>query len=173
MRKRIMLPFFLGLAIVAGCAAPQGAQPSAAAPAAKSGAAAAVARPAITPNPAAESSSAVRFTLGRADAPVTIDEYADFQCSGCGYFARSVEPEFRKQFIDTGKVKLVWHDFPWIGQESRQAAQAARCAGAQGKFWEYHDYLYQHQRGENQGQFSAENLRRFAGDVGLDAGDQG
>lgn len=79
-----------------------------------------------------------------------------------------VAPEIIKQYVATGKVKLVWHDFAWIGAESRQAAQAARCAGRQGKFWEYHDHLYNNQRGENRGQFSAENLRRFSGDIGLD-----
>ena len=80
-----------------------------------------------------------------------------------------VAPEIVSRYIETGKVKLVWHDFAWIGSESRQAAQAARCAGRQGKFWEYHDHLFNNQRGENRGQFSAENLMQFAGNVGLDA----
>jgi len=79
-----------------------------------------------------------------------------------------VAPEIIKRYVETRKVKLVWHDFAWIGSESRQAAQAARCAGRQGKFWEYHDHLYDNQRGENRGQFSNDNLKRFAGDVGLD-----
>jgi protein-disulfide isomerase len=75
-----------------------------------------------------------------------------------------VEPEIKKQYIDTGRAKLVWHEFPWIGEESRQAAQAARCAGAQGadRFWEYHDYPYYNQRGENRGQFAPANLKAFA-----------
>ncbi len=82
-----------------------------------------------------------------------------------------MEPELKKQYINTGRVKLIWHDFPWIGDESRQAAQAARCAGAQGndRFWEYHDYLYHHQRGENRGQFAVANLKAFARELGLDA----
>lgn len=79
-------------------------------------------------------------------------------------------PEIIKRYVESGKVKLVWHDFAWIGSESRQAAQAARCAGRQGKFWEYHDHLYNNQRGENRGQFSTDNLKRFAGEVGLDGG---
>jgi protein-disulfide isomerase len=79
-----------------------------------------------------------------------------------------VEPELVKQYVDTGKVKLVWHDFAWIGEESRQAAQAARCAGRQGKFWEYHDHLYHNQRGENRGQFAPPNLKQFAADLELD-----
>ena len=64
-------------------------------------------------------------------------------------------------------MKLVWHDFTWIGEESRTAAQAARCAGAQGQFWAYHDYLFSHQRGENAGQFAPENLKRFAAALDL------
>lgn len=80
-----------------------------------------------------------------------------------------VAPEIIERYVETGKVKLVWHDFAWIGGESRQAAQAARCAGRQGKFWEYHDHLFNNQRGENRGQFSPENLRQFAGALGLDA----
>lgn len=66
-------------------------------------------------------------------------------------------------------MRIVWHDFAWIGPESRQAAQAARCAGKQDRFWEYHDHLFQNQRGENRGQFSAANLKAFAGTLGLDA----
>jgi len=62
----------------------------------------------------------------------------------------------------------VWHDFAWIGEESRTAAQAARCAGQQRKFWEYHDYLYHHQRGTNRGQFAPASLKQFASELGLD-----
>lgn len=79
-----------------------------------------------------------------------------------------VEPEIARRYIETGRVKLVWHDFAWIGEESRLAAQAARCAGRQAKFWEFHDHLYANQRGENQGQFAAGNLKGFAGALGLD-----
>jgi protein-disulfide isomerase len=82
-----------------------------------------------------------------------------------------VEPTIKQRHIDTGQVKLVWREFPWIGDESRIAAQAARCAGAQGNdhFWDYHDYLYRHQRGENAGPFASANLKAFAAELGLDA----
>lgn len=108
------------------------------------------------------------FFIGRADAPVTVDEYGDFQCPACGEFARTIEPQLRIGYFVNGKARLVWHDYPWIGNESYVAAQAARCAGEQGGFWAYHDYLYAHQRGENLGQFSSQNLKAFAEDVGLD-----
>ena len=79
-----------------------------------------------------------------------------------------VEPELAQRYLETGKARLVWHDFAWIGEESRLAAQAARCAARQGKFWEYHDHLYANQRGENQGQFAPTNLKSFAGALALD-----
>ena len=81
-----------------------------------------------------------------------------------------VEPQLIRQYVETGKVKLIWRDFAWIGQESRRAAQAARCAGQQGRFWEYRHHLYANQRGENQGQFSVANLRAFAAALRLDTG---
>jgi protein-disulfide isomerase len=108
------------------------------------------------------------FVLGDPAAPVTIEEYADYQCTSCGQFTRTILPALRTTYVETGKAKIVWRDFPWIGEESRLAAQAARCAGAQSRFWDYHDYLYANQRGENQGTFSAGNLKKFAKAVGLD-----
>jgi protein-disulfide isomerase len=108
------------------------------------------------------------FYKGSADAPVTFDMFGDFQCPACGEFARTIEPIFLQEYVDTGKVKFVWHDYTWIGDESVEAAQAARCAGRQGKFWAYHDYLYTHQRGENIGTFATNNLLDFAASLGLD-----
>ena len=59
--------------------------------------------------------------------------------------------------------------FPFLGDESVLAAEAAECAGDQNKFWEFHDYLFSHHGGENQGAFSADNLKKFAQELGLDA----
>lgn len=124
-------------------------------------------RPAVEPSvaPPVAYASPVR---GEATAPVTIVEYADFQCPSCGAFFRSVEPRLVQEYVRTGKAKLVFKNFAWIGEESRRAAEAAACAGAQGKFWEYHDALYSNQRGENHGAFAAANLKRFATQLGLD-----
>ena len=80
-----------------------------------------------------------------------------------------MKPQIIKKYVDAGMVKFVWHDFAWIGAESRQSAQAARCAGRQGKFWQYHDLLYNNQRGENQGNFGPANLRTWGAQLGLDA----
>ncbi len=102
---------------------------------------------------------ATRPVLGSPDAAIVIREYGDFQCPSCGAFARQIEPQIRAAYIDTGIARLEWHDFAWIGRESRDAANAARCAGDQGRFWEYHDVLYRSQAGENQGAFSKERLK--------------
>jgi protein-disulfide isomerase len=107
---------------------------------------------------------------GNPDAPVTVTEFGDFQCPSCGAFARSVEPELIRRYIDTGKAKLVFRHFPWIGPESRRAAEAASCAGAQDRFWEYHDLLYAQQHGENSGFLSADTLKRLASQLALDRG---
>jgi protein-disulfide isomerase len=108
------------------------------------------------------------LTLGQAAAKVQLDEYGDFQCTSCEAFFRGVEPQLKAAYIDTGKVRLVWHDFPWIGQESLDAADAARCAADQGRFWPYHDLLYRKQGAENSGAFSVANLKSFGAQLGLD-----
>jgi protein-disulfide isomerase len=79
-----------------------------------------------------------------------------------------VAPQLIEAYVSSGKLRIVWHDFAWIGQESRLAAQAARCAGGQNRFWAYHDHLFQNQRGENAGQFSPSNLKSYALMLGLD-----
>ncbi|MDO8743179.1 MAG: DsbA family protein [Candidatus Azambacteria bacterium] len=108
------------------------------------------------------------FVLGDQNAPVTIIEYGDFQCPYCGKFFKDIESVLREKYIKTGKVKFIYRDFVFLGQESTWAANAARCAGEQNKFWQYHDYLYGNQKGENQGAFSKDNLKSFASALGLD-----
>ncbi len=117
---------------------------------------------------AAEDGKVPRPVLGETAAPVAIHEYGDFQCPSCGAFARSIEPQVRAAYIETGKARLVWHDFAWIGAESRDAANAARCAGDEGKFWKYHDLLYANQSGENAGAFSKDRLKGFGAAIGLE-----
>jgi len=113
--------------------------------------------------------------LGSPGAPITIIEFSDFQCPFCGAFAKGVLPQLKANYIDTGKVRLAWRDFAFLdevpgvlGQESHLAAEAARCAADQGKFWEYHDHIFRNQQGENEGTFSLDNLKLFAREVGLD-----
>src|SRR3989344_6837017 len=108
------------------------------------------------------------FVLGSPTAKVIFIEYGDFQCPFCGRFATQVKPQIADQYVKSGKVAFVWRDFAFLGEESFRASEAARCAGEQGKFWDFHDYLFSHQQGENQGAFSDANLKKFAGAVKLD-----
>ena len=107
-------------------------------------------------------------TLGAAAAPVALDVWADFQCPACGTFSREVEPVLIQRYVAPGKVRLTFHDFAFIGQESQDAASAARCAGEQGKFWEYQTLVYANQQGENRGWFSRSRLEAFAVAAGVD-----
>lgn len=70
--------------------------------------------------------------------------------------------------MDTGKVRFGYFNFAILGDESHWAAEAAECAGDQDAYWEFHDYLFSHQNGENQGAFSKDNLKGFAAEMGLD-----
>jgi protein-disulfide isomerase len=79
-----------------------------------------------------------------------------------------VKPALLQQYVDTGKVQFVYKHSAFLGQESVWAAQAAECAADQGKFWAYHDLLFERQGGENQGAFNKDNLVGFGKDLGLD-----
>ncbi len=102
--------------------------------------------------------------LGNKDAPVTIIEFSDFQCPFCARFFSETFPLLEENYVNTGKVKIVFRDFPLnFHPEAEPAALAAECADEQGKFWEYHDLLF-----KNQDALSAENYKKWAQDLGLD-----
>jgi protein-disulfide isomerase len=105
--------------------------------------------------------------LGDPNAPITLIEFGDYQCYFCNQFFHTTEDSLFKNYVETGKVKVIFKDFTIIGSDSVTAAHAAHCADDQGLFWEYHDTLYDHWTGENNGWASSENLLQFAGDVGL------
>ena len=69
-----------------------------------------------------------------------------------------------EEYVEDGTLRIEWHDFPYLGQESLTAAVAARAAQDQGKFWEYHDLLYRNQSGG----YPLEKLLGLAGEAGLD-----
>lgn len=73
-----------------------------------------------------------------------------------------------EEYVSDGTLRIEWLDFPYLGQESVNAALAARAAGEQGKFWEYHEILFENQDGQNGGAFAEENLIAFAEDLDLD-----
>jgi protein-disulfide isomerase len=111
-------------------------------------------------------------SLGQADAPITVEEYGDFQCPVCGQFARAL-PSIEKKYVETGKIRFVFHHMIVIsGEESIKAAEAAECAGEQDKFWEYYDTLFANQAGELRGAargvFADANLIKFADQLKLD-----
>ena len=112
-------------------------------------------------------------TLGRADAPVTVDIYGDFRCSACLVFTTGgTEQSLVDNYIATGKAKLVWHDRLIIdeglgGNTSRDAANAAFCAADQGKFWTMHDWLYANSA-ETSTAFTAARLSDIGKKAGLD-----
>ena len=106
--------------------------------------------------------------LGDENAKVQIVEYADFQCPFCGRHQQLVAPEIIKNYVDTGKATYVYKHLAFLGNESVWSAVAAECAADQGKFWEYHNYLFTHQNGENQGAFNKDKLIGFGKELGLD-----
>ena len=79
---------------------------------------------------------------GSDKAPVTLIEFSDFRCSFCRKFWQTTLPLLDKKYISTGKVRFIYRHFAVLGKPSELAAQAAECAGEQGKFWQYHDKLF-------------------------------
>jgi protein-disulfide isomerase len=87
------------------------------------------------------------ITTGNEDARVTIIEFADFQCPGCGIFAGQVKPLIDQAYVRSGKTKFVFYDLPLpsLHPNAFLAARAGRCADDQGYFWNYHDVLFRNQ----------------------------
>jgi len=120
-----------------------------------------------TPLPTAEkvsmSVSGGWYSVGRPDAPVTMVEFADYQCPFCRHFHTDTFAELKKNFIDTGKVLFVSRDLPLdFHENSQRAAEAARCAGDQGKYWEMRNALI-----TNGSDLSADAVTRYAQSLSL------
>ncbi len=114
-----------------------------------------------------EGISAEGRTRGDANAPVTIIEFADYQCPYCKHVAEATAQEIEQAYVATGKARFEFRNMAVIGDESVLAAAAAECANEQGTFWPYHDKLFEEQRGENNGAFSFDRLKSFAADLRL------
>lgn len=108
------------------------------------------------------------MTIGRADAPVKLVEYGDYQCPYCAQFNSNGMPPLLDQYIASGLVQLTFVPFSFIGDESVRAAEAVACANDQGRFWEMHDGIYGNHSGENNGAYSDDRLRQIAEFAGLD-----
>ena len=106
--------------------------------------------------------------LGNPDAPVTLVEFGDYQCHFCNVFFHSTEDDILENYVETGKVRMIFKDYNIIGPDSISASHGAHCADDQGLFWEYHDILYSNWTGENNGWASSENLVKFAQEIDLD-----
>ncbi len=101
--------------------------------------------------------------LGNPDAPVIITEYSDFECPYCGKVARDTLPDVKKNYVDTGKVAIIFKHYPLPGHRyAMPAAQAAECAYQQGKFWEYEEKLF-----NNQDTLQKQALQDYAEELGL------
>jgi protein-disulfide isomerase len=87
------------------------------------------------------------ISKGKPDAPISIIEFGDFQCPYCQSFAIDTEPQIQRIYIDAGKVKFIFMEYPMqdVHPNAMSAALAAECANEQGKFWTYHDILYSRQ----------------------------
>ena len=110
-------------------------------------------------------------SMGNPDAPVKMDVWEDFQCSGCLSYTKNLEPQILQTYVETGKVYYTFHFYPFIdgGQgESQDAANAAMCAAEQGRFWDYHKIIFANWIGENAGSFTRPRLIAFAHNIDLD-----
>lgn len=117
-------------------------------------------------------SMAQGVTKGNPDAPITIVEFGDYQCPGCGSFALSVKPQVDLTYVETGRAKFVFYDLPLtsIHPHAFLAARAGRCALDQGRFWEYHDLIFRNQpRWSSKPQVTGDFVD-YAEEAGLDRG---
>lgn len=105
---------------------------------------------------------------GNPNAKVTIVEFADYQCPFCKRFQQTISPALLKQYVDSGQANFAYMHMAILGQESIWAAQASECAADQGKFWDYHDLLFEKQTGENVGTFTKDKLIDLAKGLNLD-----
>ncbi|MEW6043765.1 MAG: DsbA family protein [Thermoproteota archaeon] len=107
--------------------------------------------------------------LGSESAPVTIIEFGDYQCPFCQKWNLQTKPIIEQNYINSGKVKLIYIDLPIVGIDSLKAHASSYCADEQGLYWQYHDHLYKNQGHENDGWARVENLKELAAKLpGLD-----
>jgi len=107
--------------------------------------------------------------LGDLNAPLTMIEFGDYQCTFCKKFFHETEESIITNYVETGKVKILFKDFIVVpGNDSFNAANAAHCANDQEMFWQYHSTLYNNWDGEGTGWASSEQLHQFATTLGLD-----
>lgn len=103
--------------------------------------------------------------LGSSEASITMVEFSDFECPYCGIYSKETFPQIKKEYVDTGKVKLIFKNFPLPShRKAQKAAEAGECAFEQGKFWEYKEKLF-----EEQENLAVKDLKQYARDLGLES----
>lgn len=108
------------------------------------------------------------YFKGNPEAAVTVIAFEDYQCPACGFFNQRLMPILERDYIDTGRIQFVYHEFPLdVHANAIPAGQAARCAGDQGKFWEMHDMLYLNQSQWAQVSNTRNVFSGYAGQLGL------
>ena len=106
--------------------------------------------------------------LGYDDAPITIVEVGDYQCHMCKKWFEETRPLIIENYVNTGKVNLVFLDMPFLGADSIPASEATYCANDQGKYWEYHSMLFRYQQEIDDGWANANRLQAIALNLDLD-----
>jgi len=106
--------------------------------------------------------------LGSASAPVTIIEFGDYQCSQCKKWFFNTKPDIITNYIDTGKANLIFVDIAFLGKDSMPASRASYCADEQGRYWDYHAFLYSNQMGIDNGWANIDSLKGYANNLGFD-----
>jgi protein-disulfide isomerase len=110
--------------------------------------------------------------LGDEDATITLVEFTDYQCPFCQRHFQQTYGQIKKDYIDTGKVKLVVRDYPLsFHPHAQKAAEASECAGDQGKFWEMHDKLFGSLNEWSNAADAPAMFKKYAADMKLDTGD--
>ena len=111
------------------------------------------------------------FAVGALDAPVVLSEFSDFECPFCTRYAVETAPKLKEKFVDTGLLRIEWNDLPVNGPHAETGAQAGRAAGKQGKFYEFHDALYNNTYNNQSGghpSYDVDDYVRFAEEAGIE-----
>lgn len=126
--------------------------------------------PVATPNAGPFPAELDRYgvSMGADDAPVVVREFADYQCPACARFAEASQ-QLKQQYVESGQVRFVYFDLPLQQHDNAMpAAQAARCAGDQGAYWEMHDTLFDMQTEWSGSGSPVDTFSRYANDLGLE-----
>lgn len=112
------------------------------------------------------------LAMGDVDAPVVLLDFSDFRCPFCAKFSQETKPELIEDYVDSGKLRIEWHDLPIFGEESELAARAGRAAAEQDTFWEFNKAVYEDAPQSGHPDMDEEKLRGFAEEAGVPDLDQ-